>query len=184
MRTFLAISVPEEIKKAAADVSRQLAGMGSDVKWVESYNYHLTVKFLGDIPAATVKEIRNQMHMAGEICPQFELIMNGIGFFPNQLRPRVIWLAMGGELKKASFLGRQVDDRLNPLGFETEKNHRFHLTLGRIRSQKGLAPMLKRVEAIKLRPFAFTVADFHLMESTLLPKGPIYKIIDSFSLNG
>lgn len=183
MRAFLAISVPEEVRILADQIKEKLAGRVK-IKWVEYENYHLTVKFLGDVNAAQVKQINDLMRTAGENCPAFQLKVNGLGFFPNRFRPRVMWLGMGGEIDKAHFLGDRVDNYLYDLGFEPEKQHRFHLTLGRIRSEIETDKMLDLVAALKVKPINFQIDEFHLMESILRKEGPVYKIIDTFTLNG
>ncbi|HBQ85230.1 MAG TPA: RNA 2',3'-cyclic phosphodiesterase [Syntrophomonas sp.] len=184
MRTFLAISVPDEVRMLAQETKEKIAAARVNIKWVEYENYHLTVKFLGDVTDEKVQQIRKLMQTVGDNCPAFQLRINGLGFFPNRFRPRIIWLGMGGELDKAQFLGNRVDNYLYELGFEPEKQHRFHLTLGRIRCDIDTAKTLERAAASKMNPISFTVDEFYLMESILRPEGPVYKRIDSFKLNG
>jgi 2'-5' RNA ligase len=184
MRAFLAISIPDEVKKLAQQTRDKLASSGIDVKWVEYENYHLTVKFLGNISVTQIKEITNKMQIVQDICPSFKLKVTGLGFFPNRFRPRVIWLGMAGEIDKAVFLGNRVDNYLYEVGFEPEKQHRFHLTLGRLRSEKAIEKMQTVCASLQFKPVTFQVDQFHLMESTLTPAGPLYKTVNSFVLNG
>lgn len=184
MRAFLAIPVPEEIKEYAYKIKKDLAAGQPDVKWVEYDNYHLTVKFLGDINSQVMNEIREKMQIVGESCPPFQLNIKGVGFFPNKFRPRVVWLGVEGELEKAVFLAGRVDDYLIPLGFEPEKNHRFHLTMGRVRSEHNINGMLNKLGRIPDQNMPFYVNEFYLMASKLLPAGPSYTIIDKFTING
>lgn len=184
MRVFLAISVSEEVRMLARQTKEKFAACSTNIKWVEYENYHLTVKFLGDVSAAKVIQIKDLMQTVGDNCPPFRLKITGLGFFPNRFRPRVMWLGMGGEIDKAQFLGNRVDNYLYDLGFESEKQHRFHLTLGRMRSEFESDQMLDQAAALKIKPIYFQVDEFHLMESILRKEGPVYKIIDSFKLNG
>lgn len=184
MRTFLSISIPEPVKLLARQMSQKLATAPIDVKWVEYQNYHLTVKFLGDVSPSQLMSIREKMKTVGDNCPPFELKTTNLGFFPNRLRPRIIWLGVGGEVDKAVFLGNRVDAYLSDLGFEPERHHRFHLTLGRLRSDKEIEQMLKITAVLKPELLSFAVNDFNLMESILLPRGPVYKKLDTFTLNG
>ncbi|MGI5920270.1 MAG: RNA 2',3'-cyclic phosphodiesterase [Syntrophomonadaceae bacterium] len=184
MRAFLAIPVSEEIKKYASEVRYDLAVCNPDIKWVEENNYHLTVKFLGNIDNHIIPEIKKAMAIVGENCPPFELNIGGIGFFPNKFRPRVVWLGVDGEVNKAEFLASRVDDYLHPLGFELDKTHRFHLTLGRIRSEHNISKMMDRAARLSNRKLDLLVHEFCLMESSLTPFGPVYRIIDKFTING
>ena len=61
MRCFIAIDIDEKIRKAIADLQKQLASKvdikKGDVKWVEPKNIHLTLKFLGEINDEQVAEV-------------------------------------------------------------------------------------------------------------------------------
>lgn len=91
---------------------------------------------------------------------------------------------MGGKIDKTVFLGNRVDNYLYELGFEPEKQHRFHLTLGRVHSEKQIDRMLEVTASLRIKPIGFEVNEFNLMESTVQSRGPVYKKIDSFHLNG
>ncbi|MEN6349038.1 MAG: RNA 2',3'-cyclic phosphodiesterase [Syntrophomonas sp.] len=186
MRTFLAIPVPEEIKQFAAEKKASLSLMKPDVKWVEYENYHLTLKFLGDIMPDLINQINYNMNLVGQSSPPFELAMKGIGFFPNKRRPRVIWLGMDGELEKAEFLGERVDAYLSTLRFEAENKRSFHLTLGRVRSEHKQDELLRKAAELNktVEEKRFIVSKFHLMESRLSPAGPQYSVLSTFNLEG
>lgn len=143
MRMFVAVPVPDSVKQHARMLRNELGISQADIKWVEYKNYHLTLKFLGEVQEGSRPEISASLRQAAESCPAFNLAAGGLGFFPNLHMPRVIWMGIKGELDKAVFLGERVDAYLSPLGFEEEKDHRFHLTLGRIRSDAHNQQMLK-----------------------------------------
>lgn len=186
MRLFAAIPVPDDIKQYARMMRNELGRARPDIKWVEYENYHLTLKFLGEVHEKELAEIKRNLHLAGESSPAFNLSAGGIGFFPNRLRPRVIWMGIKGELDKAEFLADRVDAYLNTMGFEPEKEHRFHLTLGRIRSENGLKPMLYALDKMsgkdKLR--SFKVEHFQLIASVLNAAGPEYSVMEEITLRG
>jgi 2'-5' RNA ligase len=186
VRTFIAIPIPEKIKQYADRVRKELNTGKPDVKWVEYANYHLTLKFLGDIDLQLNQNIREKMYLIGESCPSFEFNIKGLGFFPNKTRPRVIWLGIEGEMDKADFLGERIDSYLCPLGFEPEKRRSFHLTIGRVRSDSGLDELVEKAAAINKENSTppFRVKTFNLMESKLSPGGPRYEVIETFVLNG
>jgi len=186
VRAFVAIPVPDDVKQYARMMRNELGRSRPDIKWVEYQNYHLTIKFLGEINEKLLPEIKKNLRLAGESVPEFNLSAGGIGFFPNQNNPRVIWLGIKGELEKAAFLGDRVDAYLAPMGFEREKSHRFHLTLGRFRSEQGLKEMLKVLDKIhgKDKLHSFKIDHFHLMESQLSAAGPNYTIMETFALKG
>ncbi|MDD3365203.1 MAG: RNA 2',3'-cyclic phosphodiesterase [Syntrophomonas sp.] len=186
MRLFVAVPVSDSVKQYARMIRNELGEARADVKWVEYENYHLTLKFLGEVKESLLPVIIKNLALAADTSPAFHLSAGGLGFFPNRMRPRVIWMGIKGEIEKAEFLGERVDAYLSDLGFEEEKNHRFHLTLGRLRSDSRLPELLKSVAEMggkeKLR--SFKVENFYLMNSSLTPNGPVYSILHTFSLGG
>lgn len=186
MRLFVAIPVPDDVKQYARMIRNELGRARPDIKWVEYENYHLTLKFLGEVNGQHLAEIKRNLHLAGESSPAFNLSAGGIGFFPNRARPRVIWMGIKGELDKAEFLADRVDAYLATAGFEPERDHRLHLTLGRVRSENGLKPMFNMLDKMpgkdKLR--AFRVEYFYLIESVLSSSGSEYSIVEKYTLGG
>jgi 2'-5' RNA ligase len=131
-------------------------------------------------------DIKRNLSMAADSSPAFNLSAGDLGFFPNKNRPRVIWMGIKGEVSKAELLAKRVDDCLLSAGFQKEKNHRFHLTLGRFRSDSNIHSLQRKAEELMEREkfISFKVDKFHLMMSTLSSQGPEYLILDTFTLNG
>lgn len=186
MRAFVAIPLPDDIKQYARMMRNKLGIARPDIKWVEYQNYHLTVKFLGEVNSKDLTELKRNLRLAADSVPVLNLSAGGIGFFPNQTRPRVIWMGIKGEIDKAEFLCDRVDTYLSAMDFAPEKDHRLHLTLGRIRSDKNIKEMMtileKNPDKNKLR--SFRVEEFHLMQSVLDASGPQYHVLDTYTLNG
>jgi len=186
MRMFVAIPVPDSVKQHARMVRNELGASRPDIKWVEYQNYHLTLKFLGEVNISDLPILKENLTRVADSAPAFNLSAGGLGYFPNRTRPRVIWLGIKGELEKAEFLAERVDAYLSSLGFEEEREHRFHLTLGRVRSDTNLPALQKIAEQMKVKGklTAFKVETFNLMMSSLSSGGPVYSILDTFTLNG
>lgn len=186
MRIFVAVPVPDSVKQHARMLRNELGISQADVKWVEYKNYHLTLKFLGEVHVDSLAAISASLTTAAESCPAFNLAAGSLGFFPNRQAPRVIWIGIKGELDKAAFLGERVDAYLAAQGFEAEKEHRFHLTLGRIRSYDHKKELLKAAEELPGRSklTTFKVEQFQLMQSSLTAGGPVYTTLETFTLKG
>jgi len=186
MRLFAAIPVPDMIKDYAWEIKNKLDDGLYDIKWVEYENYHLTLKFLGEVEERKVQAIKDRLQMAAEASPAFSISFGGLGFFPHRNRPRVIWLGARGELAKADFLGERMDTYLQEAGFEEEKKRSFHLTLGRIRSEKNQNQLLQQVGRINeiSSTTLVRINEFYLMESQLFSGGPKYIIQEKYELEG
>lgn len=186
MRMFIAIPVPDSVKQHARMLRNELGASRADVKWVEYKNYHLTLKFLGEVREEKLPLIRETLQRVADSCPAFNLSAGGLGYFPGRNRPRVLWMGIKGELDKAEFLGERVDAYLAPLGFEEEKEHSFHLTLGRIRSDNRKTELIKTGDETpgKSKLTAFRVDRFELLQSTLTQSGPEYEVLEKYELKG
>ncbi len=186
MRVFVAIPVSEEIKKKAESIKNELLRVGADVKWVEPHNYHLTVKFLGETSEQEVARVVRALQRVGEESPPFALKPGRAGFFPNERRPRVIWIGIQGELDKAFWLGERVDAYLAEMGYDPEENRKYHLTLGRIRSERNTFQLVSLLQKLSFEadfPW-FQVKEIHLMQSELSSKGPTYTVLETIPLSG
>ena len=73
IRTFGAVEINDTNRTCAGELIGLLQAAGADVKWVEPKNMHLTLQFLGDVPATEIVEVcRAVERAAGEVEP-FEL---------------------------------------------------------------------------------------------------------------
>jgi 2'-5' RNA ligase len=176
MRTFIAIEIPEEMKRAIAEVQAQLKVSGADANWTRPEGIHLTLKFLGEVPEENVSEITAALVSAAEGRGRFHLQAAGTGVFPNEKAPRVVWIGISGELDKLMGLQISVEEQMVRLGFQQE-DRRFkpHLTLGRIKhlpSYGSWMHALKGVRDIELPGFDATAIS--LMKSELGQTGAVY----------
>lgn len=175
MRCFIAIEVPSEVKAAFIELQKDLRSAGADVAWTNPDNVHLTLKFLGEIDKKLVSEVERVCRETIAATPPFNLSLNGIGLFPNERHPRVLWVGLGGELETLERLQEQLDEKLAGIGFEIEeKDFQPHLTVGRIRSNKNLGDLLARSDGYALPSLSFVVREIVLMKSDLLPSGACY----------
>lgn len=175
IRTFIAIKLPPEIKTELEQVSLQLAAClpKQAVRWVKPAQMHLTLRFLGDTAVSQIPAISHALAEAVNSHAPFTLQLNQVGCFPNQKRPRVIWVGMQGDEALQS-LKRGIDRALAPLGWPVEtKKFQAHLTVGRVKDGRQLTNIPWEVNIDQL---TFEVSAVVLIESQLTPQGPIYTI--------
>jgi 2'-5' RNA ligase len=176
MRTFLAIEVPENVRKVIHDFVQKEAKKELPIKWVAFDNLHITLKFLGEIDEAMKEEI---MPVIAEICEQrrpFRIELEGLGCFPNSKNPRVIWVGVkqGGDELCAIAAG--LERGLVRFGFKEEQRFHPHLTVGRIKKFCKVEDILAKTVSTE----SFEVTSLMLFKSTLKPEGPIYTALENF----
>ena len=183
MRTFVAIELPDEVKRGISQVQEELKRAGGDAAWTRPEGIHLTLKFLGDVPDAKVPDILDALAVARG-AGRLRIEVAGAGAFPNVKAPRVLWLGLAGDIDRLSLLQKTVEEEMVRRGFEPE-DRKFapHLTLARI---KYLRPRFSWQQAIEgmggIHLGSFEVTAVSLMKSELQRTGAVYAEIGSVEL--
>ncbi|MEW6214046.1 MAG: RNA 2',3'-cyclic phosphodiesterase [Nitrospirota bacterium] len=178
LRCFIAIEVPEPIKRDIGGLIEILKKYNVDVKWVVYENLHLTLKFLGSTPEVLLPKIVKSLSNIVLSYEPFYIKICSIGVFPNRRYPKVIWVGVeDSEIVKR--LQRDIEDSMTLLGYQREgKEFHPHLTLGRVRSQKGMANLISELDNLKWKDFGgINVESIKLMKSELKPKGAVYSCL-------
>lgn len=189
IRAFIAIELPEEIKKKLAEIQDLLKSKSgrSPAKWVAPESVHLTLKFLGGISPDTVSGVTGAMEEAAIGTSPFRLGLKGLGVFPNPRRVQVVWAGLTGDIAALTQLQKDLDTALAAMGFTPESRpFTAHLTLARMRDEASPAErdaIGKLVETTRFEGGEFGVASFSLMRSQLRREGPIYTQMASVPLN-
>ncbi|MGB8523018.1 MAG: RNA 2',3'-cyclic phosphodiesterase, partial [Candidatus Acidiferrales bacterium] len=105
----------------------------------------------------------------------------GVGFFPNEFHPRVVWCGIEASPNLPQ-LAADVHRALQPFGFPAE-SHSFtpHLTLARFNSHKGLDTLVRAANNLKSYDFGSArSSEFHLYQSVLKPSGAEYARLATF----
>jgi 2'-5' RNA ligase len=187
IRSFLALDPPEEILREIGRIQDRLKKIiHGDVRWVRPEGIHLTLKFFGDISENAVVEISAVAGKAAAAVGTFELAIGGAGIFPDMKRPRIIWLGMNGDVARLVTFQKELEHALQEFGFPREERpFRPHLTLGRIKSAKGvtgLAEALRKGETYTAG--RFTASGLGLFKSDLTPRGAIYTRLAGYPFTG
>jgi RNA 2',3'-cyclic 3'-phosphodiesterase len=175
LRCFIAINIPETIKKEIGKLVETLIKHDADVKWVTTANLHLTLKFLGDTPEMAIPQIQKALSTVVSSYKPFYIKIGGTGVFPNRKYPRVYWIGIEGDgtLKN---LKEDIENSMINFGFNKEdKDFNPHLTIGRVRSLKGSIKTFNELGAFQEKEFGvINVESIKIMKSDLKPKGPEY----------
>jgi RNA 2',3'-cyclic 3'-phosphodiesterase len=188
IRAFIAISLHPEITRGLdnvlSDLKRRIPGTA--VRWVPARNIHLTVKFLGDVPAARLEAVTKALQDEAQRHPTFELQVGGFGCFPSSKRPRVVWIGVEAPTALGA-LQQAVEAEMARLGYEREERpFSPHLTLGRVGQnigtddQRRLAEILANFKVGLLGKFQ--VESVAVYKSDLQPSGAVYTRLFSAAL--
>lgn len=180
MRLFTGVDLPEEyrtgLKQVAGNWRKRLR---SRTTWTRPENWHATLKFLGDVHAELVGDVRAALEDVA--FNAFILQAGGAGFFPPRGAPRVFWTGVRAGGRELGELAEGIERVLEPLGFERERRpFRAHLTMARIRRAENdpWGELTRDVDQMQWP--AFEVRAFTLWESELGPSGPTYRRLADF----
>jgi len=188
LRLFIALAIPAEVKgelgKAQAELRRHAAT--PSVRWVRSGQFHLTLRFLGNVAAGRVAMLEKAMAAACAGFGPLPLEAKGIGCFPNELRPRVVWVGVEeprGDLKS---LWRAIESAAREFTREpAEDAFVGHLTLARIKriDHSALTALLRTAREMAQRPFGtWTAAQVEIVRSEPGPDGSRYSTLAAIPL--
>jgi len=183
IRTFIAFDSPEKVKEEISLLQRELAQSSADVKWESSDKFHVTIKFLGDVRVSILDDVIGEAEAAVKNFPSFGVGFGSLGAFPDKRSPRVIWIGCDnpdGTLRK---IKESLDRSLQRFGFEIEKRqYHAHITLGRVKSTKGIGNLTPKLEKLNFEPHNATIETIHVMKSLLSPEGAEYSVLKSIQL--
>jgi 2'-5' RNA ligase len=187
-RLFVAIVVPDEVKDSieAAQAELRSALPKECARWTQRAQFHLTLKFLGDVEASRIAALVEALRGVGDHCAVLRLRAERIGFFPDPRFPRVIWARVHDAAERLPVLQRAVETAVAAFTAERpEGTFTGHITLGRGRMiQREQADILARMAAgMANRLFGEWTADhLELIRSDLAPGGSRYTTLAAIPL--
>ncbi|HJW20737.1 MAG TPA: RNA 2',3'-cyclic phosphodiesterase [Candidatus Nitrosotalea sp.] len=170
MRAFVAVEIQDEsILDAIVKIQSEFNIRATPVN---KKNMHFTLLFLGEITedaAANVKKALDTISFK-----KIDVNFTHVGAFPNPRSARVIWIGVDETSSKQLVeLALQVEKKLAPLGFRSDKPFKPHLTIFRIKNKIDDIPdIMEKFKKIDLGKYTMTELKFK--QSILTPSGPIY----------
>jgi 2'-5' RNA ligase len=176
MRLFVGLEIPWDI----CQLFRQLTGAIPGARWVPAENYHLTLRFIGEVPAHRGEEI--DMALLGLRARQFPLIFSGVGIFEKAGVPNSLWV--GVEKNPAlDHLQGKIETALQRVDVPAERR-RFspHVTLARLNNAPGekLAHFMQTHNLFKSDPIMVT--HFTIFSSLLGKEASVYNAEAEYDL--
>jgi 2'-5' RNA ligase len=189
IRAFVAIELSENLRRELGRIQGSLKskGVADHVRWVKPEGIHLTLKFLGNVPASTITEIVHAVTQGSEGVKPFTISFSGLGCFPSSSRPNVIWVGPEDDTGTLARLQTAIEDSLSVLGYPKEKrSYTPHLTLGRVArdlaasERRRLGDMIAEQNVGSLGEMQ--VSDVCLIKSELSPSGARYTRLAAVTL--
>lgn len=173
MRIFIAVDLPSEIKEKILSYCESISPLCSNIKWVERENFHLTLKFMGEINEKEFELVKTCVSCVAREFKPFNITLSGTGFFPDEKNLKIVWIGTDGGCENLLDLYQELENCLETDGFDREsKPFSPHLTIGRVKKNKK-ASISKSMPDIENEEIE--VSRVSVFKSTLTPNGPIYE---------
>ncbi len=158
-RLFAGIALDERARAACADVARRLAATGFAARYEDPAKFHLTIAFLGNVPAARCDDVVAAVREAAAQQSSIVVSLDKLNAFPNERRPRVVYA--GAREQGAAFrrLAAAVREALGRRGFHFAGDAVAHVTLARVKAARRSLPRLE------VAPIRVGCDDLSLFES-------------------
>lgn len=183
MRCFLAVPVNGAARDRLVEWRSRARQQLPDARWVKPENYHLTVKFYGDLNVQRLQWLVQSLKEPLSSFRSFELELEGLGVFPSWERPRVLWAGVGDGIEHMQDLAGIVEAVSAGIKLPVDKrDYRPHLTLARFRgSWSGHDVRRALADGEQQRWGRLPVTGAIMYISRLTPSGPIYTVHETFN---
>ena len=186
IRIFVAVIIGDKLVDRIHKTQSRLKKLAPELKWVNPDNFHLTVKFLGEIPENTLENVYSAVEKAALEAKCFDLAFQGIGVFGSSANPRVVWAGISEGMKELSSLASSVEKSLMVYDFPPEdRPFKAHLTLARSgKEEKTQSDQFRAAvkDGADLKFGSVRVDSLVVMMSELKPNGPKYTPLKTFML--
>ena len=168
MRLFAAILLPDDVRDQLAGLAGGLQG----ARWSPEENYHLTLRFIGEVDKGFAEDLAEALSNVGGA--EFELAIESLGSFGGA-RPRAVWAGVTPS-EALTALRRRVESALVRAGLPPEaRKFTPHVTLARTAGAHPTAVAAWLGDRGAFRLPAFPVEGFSLMSSRLGGPAPVYR---------
>jgi 2'-5' RNA ligase len=199
VRSFVALELPDPVRAGLGDLCVAIRARSSEwagEKWVVPENLHITLKFMGELPAADLDTLSDGLSGALAGFGAAPLFLNTAAAHPSTRRAAMLWAVPGYDTTEVRLLAEAVDAQTALVGVPSEQRRfRAHVTLVRARRPRPVSRALldeawaevfgavpgseadldERSEAGKAPERFVSGSALRVLTSTLTRTGPVYE---------
>jgi len=179
-RLFVAIELPAAARRRLIEHIDRLRSTMPEVRasWSREENLHLTLKFLGDIPATNVERLSVAASIATTRVEPFDIVVEGCGAFPPRGQPRVLWIGIRDLSGQLALLHQTLEDECAKAGFPREqRSFHPHLTIARIRKPHDSRYLATMHQELGFEAETVRASELAVIRSELRSQGSLHTII-------
>jgi len=133
MRAFIAFDFPEELKDRLYEIQSMLKDISNKGSWVSKNNFHLTLKFLGEIDEVYIEDIDRILKNISANFNPLKIELNELGYFNRRNNEyRVVWSGLEGDMEVLNSIYDLLEENMQKIGFPKDsREFSPHVTLVR-----------------------------------------------------
>lgn len=175
-RLFTALEIP---RNAAMSLSLLRGGLPG-ARWIDVENYHITLRFIGDVDGRTADEIVERLDRIDR--PEFQLRLDGIGSFGSK-KPHSIWAGVSASPEMYALQG-EIERICQRIGLPPDpRKFTPHVTLARLKYSRVDDVVHYLAGRGNFQTSTFTVPRFVLLSSRESVGGGPYLTEEVFPLH-
>jgi len=181
-RLFVAIDIPERVKKYLCEIEGRLFSKDGDIRKIPYPNIHITLKFLGNVNLNKIEKIKNAIKKTADNFDCFNYkIASELGAFSSFKSARIIFAEINSGSDKIIKIYDKLEDNFSKIKIRKEKR-KFtpHITIVRMKRSKNIKNLVKNIKLDLVD--TIKCCKLTLFESRLKPGGAEYVIVEEFSL--
>ncbi|PKA40745.1 RNA 2',3'-cyclic phosphodiesterase [Rhizobium sullae] len=175
-RLFTALEIP---RNAAMSLSLLRGGLPG-ARWIDVENYHITLRFIGDVDGRTADEIVERLDRIDR--PEFQIRLDGIGSFGSK-KPHSVWAGVSPSPEMYA-LQAEIERICQRIGLPSDpRKFTPHVTLARLKSSRVDDVVHYLSSRGNFQTSSFTVPRFVLLSSRESVGGGPYLTEEVFPLS-
>jgi len=174
-RLFTGLEIPKTLGESLSLLRGGLPG----ARWIDPENYHVTLRFIGDVDDDIAREVA---WLLGKVRRKdFELRLDGLQSFGGR-KPRAV-IASVAPSQSVMELQAEHERLMRRVGLEPEgRKYTPHVTLARLRDSSSWQVADYLASRALLQPLPFTAARFVLFSSRASSGGGPYVVEAAYPL--
>lgn len=181
MRLFAAVEIPQKHLESVHAAVEPLRQALSGARWTAPLNWHVTVKFFGEVPEDRVDELAEAVAGAARSAESMESRLLDVGAFPSLRRARVLWVGIDDPASGLDALAQELS-RVSEKPAEKRPLHP-HLTLARLKVPVSVEKVVEGCRPFDLDRSPFPIDRITLFRSHLSPRGARYEVLKRFEFS-
>ncbi|WP_457621838.1 RNA 2',3'-cyclic phosphodiesterase [Persephonella sp.] len=176
-RIFVGSFITIDNRELYTRIKKDFGGITAG-RWVPEKNLHITYRFIGDVDLNELKNIYSALNKEINHTRSVNIQLKGVSAFPDIYNPRIFFIKVQDEDGYLEDINRSIQEKLSVLGYEKETRPFIpHITIKRLKGVKK-GDFIKKVKEYEDVMFSTQKSlEVNIIESTLTPKGAIYKKI-------